>query len=303
MATKSAHLVERATERLLHAGLLEGSSAQLLEADHRLASPPAASIAPADSATDADVAAPDHSARVPRIIEMAALWCAGMLDWSRARSRISEEIRLAQRQLLRMAFAPEAESGVTNLVMVTSAKPGEGKSFIALNLACSIATQGDHDVLLIDCDAKPRSLSQALGLADAPGVLDLAANPALVPDEVVIRTEVEQLYFLPVGWQRGHSSELFAKREMAQLIRRLGRHANRLVILDAAPCLSTSDSAALAAVAGQTLMVVEAEKTQRAEVEAALELLQPCPSVMLVLNKVQASHRHAFGAYSEHSSS
>jgi receptor protein-tyrosine kinase len=235
---------------------------------------------------------------------MAALERAGMFDWSRGRSRISEEFRLAQRQLLRAAFTPTAEAGVSNLVMVTSARPGEGKTFTAVNLAGSVALQGDHHVLLIDSDSKRDSICQALGLADAPGVLDLAANPNLDPNEVILRTEIEHLSLLPVGQERGRSSELFASRDMTQLIQRLGRrYSDRLLVLDAAPCLSTSDPAALAPVVGQVLFVVEAERTQREEVEAALDLIQACPLIMLLLNKVQVTNRYTFGAYSNYYSS
>ena len=91
---------------------------------------------------------------------------------------------------------------------------------------------------------------------------------------------------------------------MTQLIQRLGRrYSDRLLILDAAPCLSTSDPAALAPVVGQILFVVEAERTQRDEVEAALDLIQACPLIMMLLNKVQATSRYTFGTYSNYYSS
>jgi receptor protein-tyrosine kinase len=322
IAPKSAHLVERAAERLLQSGALEGSAAQLLEPErHR---PPTASVPPPRNeppsrmadAIAADVLvteAPPHDleeldeapGRAPRpVIDMGGLSRAGMFDWTHGRSRISEEFRLAQRQLLRTAFSPSAEAGLSNLLMVTSARPGEGKSFTALNLAGSVALQGDHHVLLIDSDAKRDSICQALSLADAPGLLDLAAEPGMDPNEVILRTEIENLSILPVGQERGRSSELFASREMTQLIQRLGRrYSDRLLILDAAPCLSTSDPAALAPLVGQILFVVEAERTQRDEVEAALDLIQACPLIMLLLNKVQMSTRYTFGAYSNYYSS
>src|SRR5271166_34326 len=322
ISPKSAHLVERAAERLLQAGVLEGSAAQLLEPDRPRQQPLAPPIgaapptAPAAPASAVDVLAPDRPAReveeagerpeiLPRPpIEMAALARAGMFDWSHGRSRISEEFRLAQRQLLRAAFAPTAEAGVSNLVMVTSARPGEGKTFTAVNLAGSVALQGDHHVLLIDSDSKRDSICQALGLADAPGVLDLASNPNLDPNEVILRTEIENLSLLPVGQERGRSSELFASRDMTQLIQRLGRrYSDRLLVLDSAPCLSTSDPAALAPVVGQILFVVEAERTQREEVESALDLIQACPLIMLLLNKMQVTNRYTFGAYSNYYSS
>jgi protein-tyrosine kinase len=323
---KSAHLVERAAERLLQAGVLEGSAAQLLEpgragpsslfAPPPVPPPPAPLPIEASTTVATDVLAPELPAREleglpergesrPRqVIDMAALERAGMFDWSRGRSRISEEFRLAQRQILRAAFAPTAEAGLANLVMITSARPGEGKSFTALNLAGSVALQGDHNVLLIDSDSKRDSICQALGLADARGVLDLAADPGMDPTEVILKTDLEHLSILPVGQERGRSSELFASRDMTQLIQRLGRrYADRLLILDAAPCLSTSDPAALAPVMGQILFVVEAERTQRDEVEAALDLIQACPLIMLLLNKVQVTTRYTFGAYSNYYSS
>jgi receptor protein-tyrosine kinase len=109
---------------------------------------------------------------------------------------------------------------------------------------------------------------------------------------------------LPIGQERARSSELFAGREMVELIRRLGRqYTDRLLILDAAPCLSTSDPSAMAAIAGQIVFVVEAERTQRAEIEAALDLVQACPHIMLLLNKMQMTARHTFGAYSSYYSS
>lgn len=324
---KSAHLVERAAERLLQAGVLEGSAAQLLEPgrEHDSAGamppPPVAEVAGAAQPSPLiDRQVDVLLAEIPRqgiaearevgldrerpTVDLATLQRAGLFDWMRGRSRISEEFRLAQRQVLRTAFAPAAEAGLSNLLLVTSARPGEGKSFTSLNLACSVALQGDHRVLLIDSDSKRDSICQALGLGDAPGILDLVSDTSLDVAKLILHTEIERLSILPVGRERGRSSELFASREMTQLIQRLGRrYSDRLVILDAAPCLSTSDPAALAPIVGQILFVVEAERTQRDEVEAALDLIQACPQIMMLLNKVQMSTRYTFGAYSNYYSS
>ena len=201
----------------------------------------------------------------PGSIDVVALERAGMVDWSRTRSRISEEFRLVQRQILRNAFSPPgAEPGFTNLLMVTSARPGEGKSFTAINLAGSIARQGNNHVLLVDADSKRDSICYPMGLADAPGLLDLAANPKLDPASLIIKTPIELLSILPIGRERERSPVLFSSHEMIRLIQNLGRrYADRLLVLDAPPCLSTSDPAVLAPVVGQILFVVEAERTQR----------------------------------------
>jgi protein-tyrosine kinase len=178
----------------------------------------------------------------PVSIDAVSLERAGMVDWSRTRTRISEEFRLVQRQIIRSAFGPGAEPGFSNLLLVTSARPGEGKSFMSTNLAGSIARQGDHHVLLVDADSKRDSICYSLGLAQARGLLDLAANPKLDPGPLIVKTPIERLSILPIGRERERSAELFSTKEMTRLIQSLGRrYADRLLILDAPPCLSTSD--------------------------------------------------------------
>lgn len=234
-------------------------------------------------------------------VDAVALERTGMVDWSRTRSRISEEFRLVQRQIIRSAFGPGAEPGFSNLLLVTSARPGEGKSFISANLAGSVARQGDNHVLLIDADSKRSSMCDSLGLAQARGLLDLAANSKLDPAPLIVKTPIERLSILPVGRERERSAELFSTKAMTRLIQSLGRrYADRLLILDAPPCLSTSDPAALAPVVGQILFVVEADRTQREEVEASLDLIQACPTITMVLNKQQVSSRYTFGARSSY---
>lgn len=264
---------------------------------------PAPPAIPRDAAIIPD-ALPTDTLLVAPSVDAVALERAGMVDWSRTRSRISEEFRLVQRQIIRSAFGPGAEPGFSNLLMVTSARPGEGKSFTAVNLAGSIARQGDHHVLLVDADSKRDSFCYSLGLAEARGLLDLVATPKLDPAPLIVKTPIERLSILPVGRERERSAELFSTKEMTRLIQSLGRrYADRLLILDAPPCLSTSDPAVLAPVVGQILFVVEADRTQRDEVEASLDLIQACPTITLVLNKQQISSRYTFGAYSSYYSS
>jgi len=223
---------------------------------------------------------------------------AGMLDWRNTRNRTAEEFRVAQVQILRTAFAPEHAGTGANLVMVTSARPGEGKSFTSLNLATSIARQRDREVVLVDVDAKQDSIGALLGLSNVPGILDLAAEPGGDAEHYLVKTAFPKLSILPIGPQLERSAELFATRAMARIIRELGRrYADRIVILDAPPCLSSSDPSTMAPIVGQVVMLVEAGRTQKEEVEAALDLIQACPRINLLLNKVQLSTRHSFGAY------
>ena len=226
-----------------------------------------------------------------------------MVVGRKARTRISEEFRVSVGQILRSvrgSYTPGRGAG--NLIMITSARPGEGKSFTALNLAGSIAQHTQREVLLVDVDAKQNALSDQLGIGDRPGLIDLALTPSLRVEDTIVRTVIPNLSFLPVGVRRVDSLEGGAEgtvaRPITALIERLGRrYANHIVILDAPPCLSTSDPSTIAPLVGQVVMVVEAERTQRAEVLAALDLIKACPTITLMLNKIRVTTSYTFGAY------
>jgi protein-tyrosine kinase len=245
----------------------------------------------------------DTMVPAPLTLDLVSLERAGLVVGRKARTRISEEFRVSVGQILRSvrgSYTPGRGAG--NLVMVTSARPGEGKSFSSLNLAGSIAQHTQREVLLVDVDAKQNALSDQLGIGDRPGLIDLALTPSLRIEDTVVRTVIPNLAFLPVGVRRVDSLEGGAEgtvaRPITALIERLGRrYANHIVILDAPPCLSTSDPSTIAPLVGQVVMVVEAERTQRSEVLAALDLIKACPTITLMLNKIRVTTSYTFGAY------
>ncbi|MDE2005344.1 MAG: hypothetical protein KGI51_02155 [Rhodospirillales bacterium] len=305
------HLVERAAELLMRSGgggeglaeLAAPSAAVPAAASEERAPTPswdrAATLIAPPLLAPAPVPAAEQLPEPARKIDMPRLIAAGLAEGGAGRTRIAEEFRLVQNQLLRSAFGADAEPGLSNLLMVTSARPNEGKTFSAFNLAASIARRGDHRVLLIDADAKHGSLSDLLGINESPGLLELAARSDIGLGDCMFATAIPALSFLPVGHQRGHRGDIFASNGMMRVIQGLGRRfPDLLIVLDVAPCLSTSDPAALAPMVGQVVFVVEAERTQRDEVEASLDLIQTCPTITLLLNKVQMSTSHSFGAYS-----
>jgi protein-tyrosine kinase len=305
-------VVERATERLIRDGGLHEAATRLLLQPRVSATP---EVAPRYTDHDhpaADMVSPETEAPAARhadpetavssyVIDAQALERAGMIGATGNRTRVTEELRLIQRQIIRTAFGPGSEPGFSNILLISSARPGEGKSFMAINLAGSIARQGDNHVLLVDADSKRESLCHFLGIAQRSGVLDLAADPRLDPGSMITKTAIERLSVLPVGRARDRSAELIAADDMTRLIKTLGRrYTDRLLILDAPPCLSTSDPAVLSQVVGQVLFVVEAERTQRSEIEASLDLIQACPTITLALNKQKVTARYTFGAYSSY---
>jgi len=265
------HLVERA--------------AVLLRAEAGLA--PRALPAPRPAAAPPQAAGP--------ALDLAALRRAG-LALAGARSRVAEEYRIAVGRMLRALGAQRPQhAAAARMVMVTSARPGEGKSFSALNLAASMAQNGQSEVLLVDLDGKPNALTALFGLRDRPGLFDLARTAALSPEALVVPTALDGLSVLPLG-QAGEGGAV--THAIATALARVQRHfARHVLLLDTAPCLSTSDPSTLAPLVDQVVMVVEAGRTQRSELTAALDLVKACPSLQLVLNKVRLTHRHSFGSY------
>jgi receptor protein-tyrosine kinase len=232
-------------------------------------------------------------------LDMASLEKAGMVVGHKVRTRISEEFRITVGHILRSMHANYSPGkGAPNVLMVTSARPGEGKSFSSLNLAGSIAQHTQREVLLVDVDAKQRSISAELGLADRPGLLDLSTNSALRIEDVIVRTAIPHLSIITVGSGHTIGTEISPTRPVTNLVERIARRfPNAVVLLDAPPCLSTSDPSTLAPFVGQIVLIVEAERTQRNEVVAALDLIKACPSITLMLNKIRLTTSYTFGAY------
>ena len=305
------HLVERAAALLRSgAGLAseppgsESPGAGAGASDLAVVAPVEPPGVPAAAPSSAAVAvhtiatmAPPPPPEPPRL-DLETLKRAGLALSGRARTRISEEYRITVGRILRTLRATKTRTEPSNLLMVTSAKPGEGKSFTALNIAASIAQNGLGEVLLVDMDAKPKSLSATMSLTDAPGLYNLVANPTLRIEDTLIRTAIGGLSYLPIGSRDVTASEPGVSRPVSATIERLRRRfAHHFIILDCAPCLSTSDPSTLAALVDQVIMVVEAERTQRSELESSLELLRACPNITLVLNKVRLTNSYTFGAY------
>ena len=130
----------------------------------------------------------------------------------------------------------------------------------------------------------------------------MVADPSLSPDELIVPSDLPNLSFLPLGTRsivdEGGSGLGLEERLLIQPIQRLAQRFKRsLVLLDAPPCLSTSDPHTLCPAVGQVVVVVEAERTQRSEVEAAIEMIKLCPTITMLLNKVRMSSNHTFGSY------
>ena len=231
-------------------------------------------------------------------LNLLQLKAAGMLTPENSRSLIAEEYRAIKRPLLKNAFNSSlADVAHPNLIMVTSAIPGEGKSFTSVNLAMSIAMELDHTVLLVEGDVAKPAMARYLGLPeDVKGLVDFLSDERMSLDEVLLRTNVPKLTLLRAGRPHPQATELLASQHMVRLVEELAqRYPDRVVIFDAPPMLVSSEAAVLSTLVGQIVMVVEYGKTPQRLVKDALKLIGHDKIVGIVLNKSHGGSSQGYG--------
>jgi exopolysaccharide/PEP-CTERM locus tyrosine autokinase len=200
---------------------------------------------------------------------------------------VADEFRRIKRPLIDNAFkyGPDCEDHM-NLIMVASPLPGAGKTFCSVNLAASISLERELSVLLVDADVAKPHISDAFGLVKMPGLLDLLVDERMSIDEVLVRTDLNDMQVLPAGRKHSQSTELLASERMKEVMHELAtRYADRLIVLDSPPLMITSEAQAVARQVGQIVLVVEAGKTTNQEIQEALEQLDTGKAINTILNK------------------
>jgi receptor protein-tyrosine kinase len=224
-------------------------------------------------------------------VDMERLREAGRLPSAALISQTEDEIRRIKWPLLK---AIEGGEGVapahSNVVLVTSALPGEGKTFTSLNLALSIVRDREMRVVLVDGDVARPGLTPSLGLEGRPGLNDALEDTSRDISSVTYQTDVEGLFFVPAGTWNAHAPEFFAGSRMPQLMEALSRRVGRgVVIFDSPPLLATNEAQVATRFAGQVLLVVRAEDTEQQAVLDAIALVDKDVPVSAVLNRCKPS--------------
>ena len=234
-------------------------------------------------------------------LDLSRLREAGLVDPRSSKSnRTTEQFRRIKRPLL-LHVRGEGATVVdnANMIMVTSALPGEGKTFTSINLAMSIAMEMDKTVLLIDADVAKPDVTSRLGVDAEKGLIDVLLDDGLTLPDVLLRTDIPKLTLLPSGNRHVHSTELLASERMRQLTLELSsRYPDRIIIIDSPPLLLTSEARVLAGLVGQVVLVAEESRTPQHAVKEAIDMLDENEIVGIVLNK--GTHRKdgdGYGGY------
>ena len=251
---------------------------------------------PQHSSVTEPAAARDASLHTVQL-DLASLEKRNFVSLSKERRLINEEYRVIKRKLINNAFGVFSKTlQHPNLILVTSSRPGEGKTFSSINLALSIALEQDKTVLLVDADVLRPNISKTLNISHSLGLTDYLQSADVTVPDILLSTNVERLKIITAGSPHHLSTELLASERMTQLVNEFAtRYSDRIVIFDAPPLLGVNETAVMAAMCGQAVVVVEENRTRLAEIEQSVSLLPKEMAVGFLINKAHRNQGKGYG--------
>ncbi|MGE0388381.1 MAG: P-loop NTPase [Gammaproteobacteria bacterium] len=259
--------------------------------------------APSVVAADGMPAAPRRIVHLDR----AALVRAGFLPPDHKQRQIADQFRHVKRPLLAAALGRGVEALPNGrLIMLASSLPGEGKTFVSVNLALSMSLERDIGVVLVDADVAKPHISRLFGIDGEPGLLEALQDDKLDVESLILPTDIPKFSVLPAGKPNDTATELLASRRMQAIVSRLAasQDRTRVVIFDSPPLLLTSESRVLAQPMGQVVLVVKAGSTPQHAVHDAIRVLGEHKPISLLLNQSEAVSEAGYyyrdGTYGEY---
>jgi exopolysaccharide/PEP-CTERM locus tyrosine autokinase len=199
-----------------------------------------------------------------------------------------------QFKILRTSIFYPVSGKVPRSILVTSTMPGEGKSFVASNLAIAISQDIDRYVLLVDCDLRQPSINSLFGFGDVPGLSDYLIKDTDLQD-LLINTRVQKLSILPAGKTPPNPAELLSSEKMAALLGEITkRYQDRMIIIDSPPPKLTAESSFLARKVDGIILAVNYGKTRRDDVKDLVKKLGKDKILGSVMNRFD---RRSLGYY------
>lgn len=170
-------------------------------------------------------------------------------------------------------------------ILVTSATPGEGKSFISANLAVCIAQNIDDHVLLIDCDLRNPTIHSILGHDNVPGLSEYLAKGVSL-SSLILKTAIDKLTILPAGAPPENPSELLSSEKMSLLIKEVGKkYKDHYILIDSPPGNLTAETKAISKLVDGILIVVKYGRTSHKLVETLIKTFEKDKILGVVANR------------------
>ncbi|MDY6878780.1 MAG: polysaccharide biosynthesis tyrosine autokinase [Desulfatiglans sp.] len=190
----------------------------------------------------------------------------------------------------RILFPKEGEKPRT--IMVTSAIPGEGKTFVSANLAAGIALGINEEVVLVDCDIRRPSAHTIMGYSNTRGLYEYLTCKMKL-DELIVKTKVNKLSMLTAGGACRNPSELLSSAGMKDLLVRLkGDEQDRFVIVDAPPAEIIAEASVLANYVDAVILVIKAGRAPRGVIQKIIETIGRKKIFGVVFNGYSQSNKH-----------
>jgi protein-tyrosine kinase len=231
-------------------------------------------------------------------LDPATLRRAGYLPEEGLERRFADHYRQIKRPLIDKAFSGDSEM---RLIVISSALPGDGKTFTSFNLALSIARERNMSALLVDADAPRARISNILGIRGERGLIDALVDESLDVESLIVQTDVAGLEVLPAGKLVESAPELISSARMKQVAGRLSaRNPRQLVIIDSPPLLVSSEARALLRIPGQVVIVVRVNSTPRQAVLEAITHVDRNRLQGLILNHVTFTTAGGYYGYAHY---
>ena len=230
-------------------------------------------------------------------IDLAQLRAQGYLPDTAQERAFADWCHRVKRPIIHRALLQGAPEDART-ILLTSALPGDGKTFVTLNLALSMARERDINVLLVDADLPRAQMSRLLGIEREPGLLNALRDERLEVEHLVQETNVSGLQLLSAGGPAESTTELIASVRMQEIIAQLmDWNSRRLILFDSPPLLVSAEARALMSIPGQIVLVTRSGRTPQRAVVDAISHIDKKKLQGLIINDAYLMNEHDYYDY------
>jgi capsular exopolysaccharide synthesis family protein len=225
--------------------------------------------APLHDARSEDFAVEIRSVSIP-------LGFASALAIDGANPGAAEQYRLIRTRIVQDSRSPK-------LLMVSSAGPGDGKTFSAINIACALALRDEANVLLVDADFRRSTVAASLGIPSRPGLSDVLGGGCTLQEAIVRVDQFSNLYVLPIGVEGANPTELLDSKRWRALAASVREHFD-FIIVDVPPVAAVADYELIQCTCDGVILVVRPDHTDRTLCLKAIDLIPKEKLIGAVVN-------------------
>lgn len=194
-------------------------------------------------------------------------------------------------KILRTKLLNKMRKDSLTSISITSATPGAGKTFIAVNLAIALAMEANQMVLLVDADLSRPKINWYFGFTPSFGLLDYLINNNTLED-VLVNPGFQRLALLPGRGTTSQSSELLSSPRMINLLKDIkSKYESLIILFDMPPLLASDDTLSFIPNFDAALLIIEDGKNTPDEIRRSIQLLEGSRLIGTVLNKTEMAQQ------------